>query len=599
MVTHFIQENLDGVIAKLNTANEITLDIEATGLEPIDSRMLLCQLGFRDDTNFVIDVDKVDIRTLKKPLESVHKKFIIFNAKFDTKFLFHQFDIRIANLFDPMLARQVIKSQEYATSLETLSPLYGGPLLDKSLQKSFINHKGEYSQEQIAYAAEDARVLWLLYDAMSKELKDLNMENIADIEFRLAPIVGRMELAGIPIDVMKWRALIEETKISLKNSASLLYKILGGRDPDEQHTLFDEPEEIAPINLKSTKQIAKAFLNIGINLPLTEKGNYATNERILEKINHPVAKELLSYRGYQKIIDAYSESFLDKIHPFTNRIHPDFNQIGTETGRFSCENPNFQQVPKKFRSCVGGATDYEVVGADYAGMELRIIAELSEDENLLGAFVRGEDPHKSTASLMFNIPIENVTTEQRFIAKTINFGLAYGMGGPKLMDTINAESAKKITLNEAYKLLNKHESIYRTVSRYFETSGKQAFLREYSETMSGRKRFYVRPEPGLPEKSFLAQRDALYRKGGNSPIQGTNADITKLAMIQIQDAIDTYKLRANLMVQVHDEIVLLAHKSHSLEVKRLVEQEMLDAAQQVLKKVPVKVESYVSEYWEK
>jgi DNA polymerase-1 len=240
-----------------------------------------------------------------------------------------------------------------------------------------------------------------------------------------------------------------------------------------------------------------------------------------------------------------------------------------------------------------------MVVADYANIELRILAELSGDPALISAFASGEDPHKSTASLMFNIPIENVTKDQRFIAKTINFGISYGMGPTKLMDMLNKDKPEKewLSFRKVAGIMNRYKDTYRKASDWLLETGNLAYRRGWSETMLGRKRWYDRPDN--KQSDWDAQVAAIKRKGANSPIQGTNADITKLAMLNLYHDLRTYNYKADIILQVHDEIGVLAHNSQAEAVKSLVVESMEGSAKELLKLVPVKVDVYASDVWKK
>lgn len=512
----------------------------------------------------------------------------------------YYYKTEIKGIFDTMTAEQVINSEKFATGLAAVVFKYTGIVLDKEQQKSFADMRPMemFTKEQLDYAARDVDVLFPVYEAQKIKLKETGQERIAEIEFELAGTVAAMEIEGIPINTKMWRKILEDTNVEHKQSSDKMHSLIYDDNPNltEQVGMFER----ASINLGSPKQVAVALMSLGIELEKTPKGNWKTDERSLSRIDHEAARELLNYRGLQKIISAYGESFLGHIHPFTGRIHPDFQQIGTETGRFSCREPNVQQIPIAFRACVGGVKDYKIISADYANMELRIIAELSNDPALLKAFAMGDDPHKSTAAVMFNIPIDKVTKEERFIAKTINFGLTYGMGAPKLRDMLNEGKPPKARLSfpKVYAIVNQYKDTYRGVTQYFNDSGGDAFRSGKSETMLGRKRYFERPS-GVSEAVFDQQMKAIKRQGGNAPIQGTNADVTKLAMSNLHEDFKEYGFRAAIINQVHDEIVVLAHKSHAETVKEVVRESMLNSAQEVLKKVPVKVDVNVSDYWEK
>jgi DNA polymerase I-like protein with 3'-5' exonuclease and polymerase domains len=399
-----------------------------------------------------------------------------------------------------------------------------------------------------------------------------------------------MELEGVPIDLNKWKSKIAYYATEHEASRLRMNELLFPSTVMEQQGMFVRDA----INLNSPKQLKEAFGNIGVKLE-------ATNEREIGIINHPAAKELMNYRRLQKIMSSYGETFLGEIHPFTGRIHPDWQQIGTATGRFSCKSPNLQQMPDEFRQCVS-LQDHVAVVADYSQIELRILAEYSGDAKFMEAFLSGEDLHKATAAAMFSVPTEDITKEQRFIAKTINFGLAYGMGPNKLMDILNQESMKegkgaKFQIRQVQAIMNRYKNTYRDVIAWLHQAGELAYRNGYSETMLGRKRYFTRPDMTSP--NYLQEIASIKRQGANAPIQGTNADITKIAMVNLHNDLEDYNFRAKIILQVHDEIVVLAHKRHAVAVKEMVVESMLKSASGVLKKVPVKVDAYISDIWKK
>jgi DNA polymerase I len=569
------------------------LDLETTGLTPLDSRILLCQIGTRD-TNFVIDVNRVPIEELLPFLISSRWLKIIQNSKFERRFFLNKYQTPINSVFDTFLAEKLLVPDGFRYGLADLALRYAGVVLDKSIRKSFYERKNvTMSSEQIEYAAKDVEVLWPIMDAQETKLAEYGMTRLATLEFDLAQVVASMEETGTPIDQEKWRSKIRYYEKEHETSRLKMLDILYGSDKiDEQLGLFSR----GGINISSHKQILEAFHKIGIDVD-------NTNEREISLIDHPAAIELLNYRGLDKILTSYGGSFLDKIHPFTQRIHADFQQIGTETGRFSCKDPNMQQMPEEFRECVS-LPDHVLVGADYSQIELRILAELSGDKNFIKAFTSGEDMHKSTAALMFGIPIASVTKQQRFTAKSINFGIAYGMGPGKLMDTLNSEARRtggqQHTFPEVRGMFDRYRKTYAQVNRWLQEAGNKAFISGVSETMYGRKRFYTRPDlNSMSQEDYDKQVGAIKRRGANSPIQGTNADITKLAMLNVHSNLEEGGFNAKIILQVHDEIVVLAHKRQAEQVREVVVSSMLESAELLMKKVPVKADGFISEIWKK
>lgn len=555
---------------------------------------MLCQIG-AGEYEYVINVEKCKIDPLLPYLKSNKWKKVIQNAKFEQKFFQYYYKTKIENTFDTFLAELILNPDARgSSSLAALVSKYLGESMSKDTRKSFVDQRGsDFSEEQIKYAAKDVEVLFPIMEKQSFRAEELSLEKIFDLEFELAGVVADMELVGVPVDTQLWKTKLKVFEEEHEASRLKMHEILfDDTGLDEQLGLFARDA----INLNSPKQLKNAFIKLGIDID-------STNEREIALINHPAAVELLNYRGLQKILTSYGSSFLEKIHPFTNRIHADFQQMGTETGRFSCREPNLQQMPASFRECVSQA-GYMIVGADYSQIELRILAELSGDPAFIRAFSTGHDLHKSTAALMFNIPIDSVSKEQRFIAKTINFGISYGMGTTKLMDMLNAEARKNKTpllkFPQVQAMMNKYHSTYRKVSEWLTEAGMLAYRQGYSETMYGRKRFYTRPDPKeWTEKEYTGQVAAIKRKGANSPIQGTNADITKMAMVNVYNELKDAGYRSNMIIQVHDEIVLLARKEQAEDVKNLVESTMRKAATGLITKVPVVADSYISQAWKK
>lgn len=580
------------MVSALESVSTFAIDLETTGLEPIDSRILLCQIGV-PGINYVINAAQVPLEPLLPYLVERRWKKIIQNSKFERRFFLNKYTIPINNVWDTQLAEQLLRPDGFGFSLEALVLKYLNRKMNKAIRKTFYERKKfVLTSEQIEYAAEDVDVLTPIMEAQYEQLAKHGMLQLADLEFELAQVVASMEEEGTPIDQEKWRSKIKEVSILHEASRLRMLDIFyeSGKI-DEQMGLFER----GGINISSPKQMKESFKRIGIDVD-------STNEREIALIDHPAAVELLNYRGLDKTLTSYGGSFLDKIHPFTGRIHADFKQLGTETGRFSCREPNMQQIPEEFRECVW-KEDWVIVGADYSQIELRILAELSGDKNFIEAFISGEDLHKSTAALMFGIPLDSVTKEQRFMAKSINFGIAYGMGPGKLMDTINSEAhrtgGKKHTFPEVLIMFERYKTTYRQVNNWLQQAANKAFMTLESETMYGRKRFYNRPDQNLPEKEYSRQVGAIKRRGANSPIQGTNADITKLAMLNVHNNLEEGGYRAKIIIQVHDEIVVLAHKRQAEQVKEVVLASMIESAEKILKRVPVKADAYIHPFWRK
>jgi len=568
----------------------------------------MCQIGFPDDTQYVIDARKVDLSPFLPYLSSRKWKKLFFNGEFEGKFFLKYYNTPINNVFDCYLGERIIHPENLGgNSFEDLALKYLNVQLDKATRKSFLGGQtGPFNARQIKYGAEDVKYLFPLYERLAKEIEEKDSTHIADLENDLVTVIASMELVGVPIDAEKWRTILQEYIGEHEESRKRALGLFLAKPPETfdklgtQISLFDDENKdllADPLNLNSPSQLKKAFARLGINITSTE-------EQVIALIKHPAAEELVRYRGLQKLISSYGEeSILSKIHPFTGRIHPDWQQLGAETGRFSCRHPNLQQVPEKLRKAIGGEKDYVLLGADFSQMELRILAQESKDPVLVDSFTSGKDVHTVTATLMFGTTADKVTKEQRYAAKTLNFGITYGMKLGKFTDSLNIEAKKDgrplVTMAQANRLMELYKKTYRTANLYLEDIGMAALRQGYAETRYGRKRWFTPPNTTLNPKAYAGQIGAIKRAAANMPIQGNNADVTKMAMIDIHNELRDYGFKADIILQVHDEIVLLAHKSQVESITPIVEDAMVKAGKRMLPDIPVVVQSYASEYWPK
>ncbi|OGY29853.1 MAG: hypothetical protein A3F35_02560 [Candidatus Woykebacteria bacterium RIFCSPHIGHO2_12_FULL_45_10] len=582
-------EELTKIVPDLEKQQIISLDTEATSLDPFQAKLLLVQLATKDQA-YVIDCTKVDLTPIKHVLEADRPLKIAQNAKFDYELLKVKADITLGVVYDTMLAERLITNGiSREISLKTLAEKYLGLKIDKSIRETFTDprnpaYRGKFTEEQLNYASRDAEILEEIFRKQSKVLADQGLIETAKLEFAVVPVVGEMELRGSLIDQKKWRAHIAE----LEGKRDLLHREIQEEllhlSPYSQVDLFGNVADT--VNLDSPIQLLAIFKKIGVDLPNTA-------EATLQKTNHPLAKKVLEYRAYEKMITAFGESILEKINPVTHRLHPDFIQLGADTGRFACNNPNLQQIPADsgFRSCFVATDGYKLITADYSQIELRIMAEVSEDPVFLEAFNQDTDLHTLTASQMFRIPIEKVDKDKRFQAKSINFGLMYGRGPASLSNQIG------LSVDEARKLLDVYFNAYKGVKRWLDRTGRESVRVGYVRTLGGRKRLFTLPDKTDPEYQKLI--GSIERQGKNTPIQGTSADITKYALIYIYRQIKDRNLNAYLIHTVHDEIVVEAGVEVVDQVAAIVEEQMVAAGEKLLKKVPVKVDIHIADCWEK
>lgn len=565
----------------------IGVDTETTGLDPYTSELLLLQISTLDKV-YIVDCRRLVPLALKPLLENPDIIKVAQNAKFEYVMLKQQAGITVNNFFDTMLAEKLLMAGiGREVSLKVIAQKYIGATLDKSVRENFyklaMSGDAYLAPEQLHYAARDAFIMIPIWQRMLPDLKKHKLMQVAELEFRCVPAVGDLELAGVQIDVVRWRKIISDVGVQRDQAASELSELLA--PATMQATMFGVPA----INLNSGTQLMEAFATLGVNLP-------DTMEASLLKFDHPAVAKLLEYRQHEKTLSAFGENVLGLINPKTGRIHPSFQQYGADTGRFSCTRPNVQQIPatSDFRKCFIAAPGYKLVTCDYSQAELRILAELSGDEAFVSAFKSGQDLHTLTASQMFGVPVDQVQKSQRSAAKAINFGLAYGMGPGGLAPRLG------VSLDESKALISRYFAAYPGVQRWLDKAAKDSVRLGYSVTPLGRKRFYNLPDESLKrtnEDEWRKQISAIERQGKNSPIQGCNADMTKLALINLRAALRGWDART--VNTVHDEIVVEAREDVAEEVKHLVEKAMIGAGQALLKEVPIMADASIADYWSK
>jgi len=577
---------LNEIAKALESAPIVSLDTEATSLDPHDAKLLLFQIATPGEA-YLFDARHLDLRPFQSILGSEKILKLAQNAKFDYGMLKELAGVEIVNIFDTMLAERILTcgmTKLGDLSLAALSRKYLGIELAKEVRETFFGgHLRDFTKKQLDYAAKDVLVLFPIYEAQRDRLQKEQLEKIASLEFELVPVVSEMELRGFLIDVEKWRQVIADYRKKAQEIDRKMQEELRPYSRSTQKDLFGNHANV--VNLNSPSQIMEAFRRVGLDLP-------STGEEILARYDHPLAKLLLEYRESEKIISAFGENLLEKINPKTGRIHPDYMQIGADTGRFACSNPNLQQIPtdSMFRSCFIASPDHKLVVADYSQIELRIMAELSEDPVFMKAFKEDQDLHALTASQMFNIPIDQVSKEKRFQAKSINFGLMYGRGARSLAVQLG------VSEDESRRLLDKYFRQYHRVKTWLDNISRDAIRRGYSTTLGGRKRYYEKVASDDP--SYDRQVSYIERQGKNTPIQGTSADITKMALVNLRQRIRKEGLAAVPIHTVHDEIVVEAPVSEAEQTAKIVKEEMVRAGEALLKKVPVKVDVVVSDIWE-
>ena len=560
-------------------------DTETTELDPYRGELRLLQFSNGRDTH-VIDLrafgpdpkSNPELAPLRKLLGDAASIKIAHNAKFDAKWVRFHLGVEIAGIFDTFLASQLIAAgdQDRRHSLADVAQFFTGTEMDKSQQVSDWG-ANELSQSQVEYAARDAAVMVQLREQVAERLKTDQLEEVAELEFECVMPLAEMEINGFNLDEGRWRQQLEKVKVAQLKAADELQDMLSAGVA--QATLFGRAE----INLDSQQQVTDALLNLGVPVPNTTR---AWELQPLAE-EYTVVAKLLEYRGVAKSLSSFGENILEFIEPKSGRIHADFRQIGAPTGRFSCSNPNLQQIPhdQQYRRCFVAPPGRKLVIADYSQIELRILADFSDDANFIKAFVSGQDFHTTTASQVFGIAPENVSADQRSFAKRLNFGIVYGVGASRFAMMTG------LSQTEAENTMRRYFGTYRGLDSYLRESGRRVIAERSARTASGRMmrlRF---------DESERQQVGAARRNGVNMPIQGTSADILKAALRLLHDSL--IGTNAKLVNIVHDEIIVECDAAEADETAVKLETAMRKAGERYVKSVPISVDVHIADEWAK
>lgn len=572
--------DIQPLLSSLNEHSIIAIDTETTGLDPFQNRIRLIQIAFINQPVFLIDLWKVSddiISSLKKIFTSPALK-IFHNAKFDLKFLIKSgFKIH-GPYFDTMLAAQILSAGQKSQGFK-LSDLVREELkidLPKELQNS--DWSGELSHEQLNYAARDAQVLLEIYHSLFLKLENVNLSATAKLEFECLPAVVDMELSGMLLHNKKWEKLTEELEKNQNDlAATLQQKLYEGLKRTLQLPFMENLNtEGQLLNLDSPKQMLEALQQLGIPLKSTSHEELSQLSR-----QFPVIQALIDYRKVTKVLQSFASALPKYIHPVTNRIHPDYWQIGTSTGRFSCRNPNLQQIPRDqvFRECFIPSEGNLLVIGDYSQIELRVAAEISHDQRMIDAFQQNQDIHCLTASLLIGKDINKVTKEERQAAKAVNFGLLYAMGARGLQLYAQNSYGVEMTNQQAVDFRQRFFEVYQGIASWQKELGMSS-LKEI-RTLNGRLRIWE-DHPKITE---------LF----NTPIQGTAADIMKQAMAMSFPYLN--RNNVHLIGTVHDEILLESPQEKAQEISHFLKETMIKAGKKFIQQVPIEVDIAIAKNW--
>lgn len=578
---------LETLVSDLSQKKEICIDTETTGLDRLGSKIVGIGIGAKaDETYYIPFNDRLSSEEIANALAPLLSNpaigFYGHHIKYDMHILANH-KLSVACLCgDTMLMSYLLQPQSRRHSLDDLSEQFLG--LEKTPITSLIGSGKKQLcmsevpiQEVAEYCGEDIFATIELKKTLQKKLEEENLYKLyQEVEVPLISVLFQMERSGIYLNP----SLLETLGKQLESSLTQLQ--------EETYVLAGEP-----FNLKSPKQLSEVlFEKLQIPPPKKTKTGYSTNAETLDLLlgTHPIIDKIQNFRLLEKLRSTYVESLLHEIDTQTKRVHCNFNQTITATGRLSCQNPNLQNIPvktedgRKIREAFTPEKDnYFFLSADYSQIELRLLAHLSEDPILIETFCNGEDVHTQTAAKMFNLSIDAVTKEQRSLAKAVNFGILYGQ------QAFGLSKQLKISVSEARSFIETYFDKYKRVKEYLEEAKSLAEDTGYAITLMGRKR----PLPEIKSKNKLLQ-SAAQRLAVNSPIQGSNADIIKIAMIRIQNSLQKQAFMAEMLLQIHDELLFESPESELESLSKLVKEQMEGV---IDLKVPLLVDIKIGKNW--
>ncbi len=577
---------LQSVVEEFEKLSAFALDTETTSVEPMRAKLLgisLCGKASKAYWIPITDENREEFLGILAPLlGDCNIAKVGQNIKYDIEVLSRSGVEVCGRLYDTMIMHYLLDA-EGRHSLDAMARNFLGynPI---SIEELIGKGKNQLSMEQVPdaqicdYACEDADITLQLYEHFAPQV---DKELYCKIEEPLIEVLSTMEMNGVKIDTEILSDVQNQLEARLAKIESEIFALAG----------------TSSININSPKQLGELLFEtfkLDPKAKKTKTGQYKTDEATLEKLQgaHPIVEQILEYRGLKKLLSTYVEALPLLINPKTGRVHTSFNQALTATGRLSSSNPNLQNIPIREemgrqirRAFVPGEQGWKMLSADYSQVELRIMAHLSEDKNLIKAFKEGQDIHSATAALIFNSPIDEVTSEQRRQAKTANFGIIYGISAFGLASRLN------ISRSEAGALISGYFASYPGVKNYMDEVTAKASELGYVETLFGRRRYLNDIASSNHTMRSLAQRNAI-----NAPIQGTAADIMKLAMIGIYNELKGRKMQARMILQIHDEIVIECPSEEVEAISAIVVEQMMGAAQL---SVPLEVNVEVAESWSK
>jgi len=562
-------------IEKLLQQKSVCFDTETTSLNTFEAELVGIAFSYEKGKGYYISFPKNTeesqniIEELRPFFEAVDIEKIGQNLKYDLKVL-HNYNIVVkGKLFDTMIAHYLLQPDmrhNMNVLAETYLNYHPKPI-EELIGKKGRNQRSMRSvsiEKQTEYAVEDADITFQLKQVFEPQLKENNLTDLfQNIEMPLLQVLTKMELEGINLDTAFLKSLTYDLNKDIIQLESAIF-----RAADKEFNLAS-PKQLGDVLFADMKLVEKP--------KKTKTGQFATGEEVLSKLakEHTIIADILEWRGLIKLKNTYVDALPKEVNLKTERVHTTFSQAVAATGRLSSNNPNLQNIPIRTergrqvrKAFIPKNNDFTLLAADYSQIELRLIAELSGDKTMKQSFINGEDIHKATAANVFKIPLEEITKEQRSHAKTVNFGIIYGVSAFGLSQQTD------LTRKESATLIATYYETYPTLKKYISKQINLAREQGYVETLLGRRRYLKNINSGNSLVRAADERNAV-----NAPIQGSAADIIKIAMIAIQKLLEEGNYRSKMLLQVHDELVFDIHKEELSVLKPLIKETMEKAYQ--------------------
>lgn len=615
--------SIEECLKLLDNCNKDYIELDT---ETIDEDIIMIQFGLGSD-QVVIDTTTIDIALFKSFLEETDKTFILHNAKFDFK-KFYNYSIDVKKIYDVFIVECILTTgfdiQSRRLGLNDLCNEYLGVHMDKSIRQHI--HRLGVCTSTVKYAAGDVMYMDRIREKQLKLIEHWELENIVELENKLVRVLAKMEHRGIRLDKERW---LEANRTSVRKLQELeeeldsivMESIESNKEVSKKlsryinrykvgNLFFDDNTRKTNINWKSSQQKVEVLNALGIDVLSADKNILKDN---ISK--HKIIPMLIEYSQSAKLVTAFGVNFLKFINPKTGRIHGNHWQI-ISTGRMSMNNPNLQQMPSHgevattIRSAFMSSEGYKMVCADYSSFELAIIAEFSQDPVWIEVLNDGRDLHGELCSMTFNIPLSDIRKPfpykkeftYRDVQKTIDFMLAYGGSEYKLSSVI------KVDVGKAKKIIQNFFSKIPKVKKFLTVTGELAKLRGYIATPRPLRRIRWFPEWKEEYKNYksinLTNEDykilgSIERRGKNAPIQGTNANLIKKALVTLQDEIDANGWNAFLLLTIHDEILSEVAEDQAEEWSKVKEKIMIECTKNTIKTVTIKAKPVIEDYWVK